>query len=323
MPSEGRVIPSHRALAPCRTPPVPIFDGHSKAPRLCSMAHERHSSRSEGVKLLSIVLAEFFVSAARLPVGGSREVVHAIPHDVPQKGHVGPSLYTLCSREVMWVFVVNREGNAMNRREKTRQGRSGARRRPGQSAREQQRFLVNRDPINAAITRFFGVPSAEQAWGQGAAGEERVGGLLNQFRQFGWTVIHDLKLGSNGANVDHLVIGPPGVFVIDAKNVSGNVWVAGSNIWVDGFSKNYVEEVEEQAMRVRKRFLAATGWASLWVQGVLVFVASTPTVKEQPSHVAVVTDDAIVSVLQRWPAKYDQAEVEELARAAMGGRIGA
>jgi hypothetical protein len=47
---------------------------------------------------------------------------------------------------------------------------------------------------------------------RGAAGEEQVGALLEELDEEGWLVIHDATLG-NG-NVDHILIGPPGVFTI-------------------------------------------------------------------------------------------------------------
>ena len=41
-----------------------------------------------------------------------------------------------------------------------------------------------------------------------------------------WTVFHDLRWpGRRFANVDHVVVGPPGVFVIDTKNWSGSITV--------------------------------------------------------------------------------------------------
>lgn len=48
--------------------------------------------------------------------------------------------------------------------------------RPGQSARERQRNLARAAPIRTFFTRLFGMNTAERAWGQGAVGEEYVGG---------------------------------------------------------------------------------------------------------------------------------------------------
>lgn len=59
---------------------------------------------------------------------------------------------------------------------------------------------------------------------RGATGEERVGALLAELGAQGWYVIHDASFG-NG-NVDHIVIGPPGVFTVETKSHPGPVRVA-------------------------------------------------------------------------------------------------
>jgi Nuclease-related domain len=67
---------------------------------------------------------------------------------------------------------------------------------------------------------------SEQArtWQRGAAGERRTARLLDRLTRDGYVVFHDLAVpGNTGANVDHLVIGPTGVFVIDSKQWSGSV----------------------------------------------------------------------------------------------------
>ena len=61
-------------------------------------------------------------------------------------------------------------------------------------------------------------------WERGAEGEEATAEALAQLPGGSWTVFHDVKWpGRRYANVDHIVVGPPGVFVIDSKNWSGDV----------------------------------------------------------------------------------------------------
>jgi hypothetical protein len=59
---------------------------------------------------------------------------------------------------------------------------------------------------------------------RGATGEEQVGGLLDPMADAGWRVIHDASLGRG--NVDHILIGPPGIFTIETKSHPGPVRVA-------------------------------------------------------------------------------------------------
>jgi len=58
---------------------------------------------------------------------------------------------------------------------------------------------------------------------RGAAGEEHVGALLEQLSDCGWQVIHDASLGRG--NVDHILIGPAGVFTLETKSHPGPVRV--------------------------------------------------------------------------------------------------
>jgi Nuclease-related domain len=66
---------------------------------------------------------------------------------------------------------------------------------------------------------------SEQArsWQRGAHGERRTARLLDRLTRDGYVVFHDLAVPDSPANVDHLVIGPSGVFVIDSKQWSGSV----------------------------------------------------------------------------------------------------
>jgi hypothetical protein len=86
-------------------------------------------------------------------------------------------------------------------------------------------------PAVAALLTVAGVgwrlrfrASAEaRAWRRGAAGERRTARLLRRLERDGYTSLHDLAVPGSAANVDHLVIGPTGVFVVDSKQYSGRV----------------------------------------------------------------------------------------------------
>ncbi len=58
---------------------------------------------------------------------------------------------------------------------------------------------------------------------RGALAEEQVGALLDTLPRDRWHVIHDATLGRG--NVDHIVIGPAGVFTIETKSHPGPVRV--------------------------------------------------------------------------------------------------
>jgi Nuclease-related domain len=58
---------------------------------------------------------------------------------------------------------------------------------------------------------------------RGATGEEYVGGLLDGLANGEWTVMHDVTFGRG--NVDHLLVGPAGVFTVETKSHPGPVYV--------------------------------------------------------------------------------------------------
>jgi Nuclease-related domain len=70
--------------------------------------------------------------------------------------------------------------------------------------------------------RFKSSPEAV-AWRQGAAGERRTARLLAPLERHGWAILHDLAVPGSRANLDHLVIGPGGVFVLDSKQYRGRL----------------------------------------------------------------------------------------------------
>ena len=61
------------------------------------------------------------------------------------------------------------------------------------------------------------------AWRRGAVGERRTARLLGPLEREGWAILHDLAVPGSRANLDHLAIGPGGVFVIDSKQYRGRL----------------------------------------------------------------------------------------------------
>ena len=58
---------------------------------------------------------------------------------------------------------------------------------------------------------------------RGASAEEHVGSLLDELPREEWHVIHDASVGHG--NVDHILIGPAGVYTIETKSHPGPVRV--------------------------------------------------------------------------------------------------
>jgi len=69
------------------------------------------------------------------------------------------------------------------------------------------------------------------AWKLGSEGEATLGRSLDRLTERGYRVFHDLAIPGSRANIDHLVVGPTGVYVIDAKNYSGRVTFSKGTLW--------------------------------------------------------------------------------------------
>jgi membrane protein implicated in regulation of membrane protease activity len=69
-------------------------------------------------------------------------------------------------------------------------------------------------------------------WDRGADGEEATARRLAALGGRRWAVLHDLGLPGARANVDHLVIGPTGLWVIDSKASAGAVRYRRGRLWV-------------------------------------------------------------------------------------------
>jgi len=73
------------------------------------------------------------------------------------------------------------------------------------------------------VLAFTVEPASTRAWAIGAAGEEKLAASLAQVD--GLQVLNDRRVPGTRGNIDHIVVAPAGVFVVDAKNHSGQVGI--------------------------------------------------------------------------------------------------
>jgi hypothetical protein len=109
-------------------------------------------------------------------------------------------------------------------------------------------------------------------WEQGAEGEVAVAGALEALPE-GWVALHDLAWpGRQRANLDHVVVGPGGVFIVDAKNWSGRIEVRDQVLLQNGRKReSTVASAAEAAIA-----LQAVVPTSAVCMGVLCFVRDEP-----------------------------------------------
>jgi hypothetical protein len=111
---------------------------------------------------------------------------------------------------------------------------------------------------------------SEQArtWQRGAQGERRTAHLLDRLTREGFVVFHDLAVPGSRANVDHLAIGPTGLFVIDSKQWTGSVHQSADGpVWHNHYPLDRtLETVRWEAQQV-SRVLGSRAAALLCVHG--------------------------------------------------------
>lgn len=151
---------------------------------------------------------------------------------------------------------------------------------------EKRRQRVEKRPLlgkvaNALMPEVTITPESQatKAWAVGAAGEERVAEVLVGVT--GIEVLHDRRVPGSKANIDHIVVGPAGVFVIDAKKYEGSIETVDKGSWLRSDWRLYVagrdrtklvEGVLGQVEIVRN--VLGDEFASVPVTGVLCFIGA-------------------------------------------------
>jgi hypothetical protein len=121
-------------------------------------------------------------------------------------------------------------------------------------------------------------PQHERAWAVGAAGERRNAARLEKLVE-GQPVafLHDRRVPGSRANIDHIAVGPTGVFVIDSKNAQGSVKVDWKGLlskrrwflYVGGRDRTAWVDAVERQVEVVRTVLGAAGYPDVPVHGAL------------------------------------------------------
>ncbi|MFJ4370594.1 nuclease-related domain-containing protein [Streptomyces chartreusis] len=129
--------------------------------------------------------------------------------------------------------------------------------------------------MTRALARILGRPADGDSWRKGRTGERRVGAELDRLRRHGWRVLHSIPLPRE-VDLDHLLIGPGGVFSVNTKNHPRKaVWVGDDAVKVNhGRPEPYARKSRAEAKRVQRVLEHYCGFA-IPVEPVLVFVGVT------------------------------------------------
>ena len=181
-------------------------------------------------------------------------------------------------------------------------------------------------PPRSRLGRLFGfdpVPMQARPCYRGALGEIAVAAIL---RELGpqWFVLNSVPLdGDEGGTVDHVVIGPPGVFAITVHNRSGReVWVGGGVFLVDWQKEQCIATAERQADRVAMLLTEAVGVPIDVAPCVVIVDPRSLTIAHPPRRVALVTPRQLRDWLTSRPPEYAAQTVALLGCMPKNGRPG-
>ncbi len=180
---------------------------------------------------------------------------------------------------------------------------------PGSAAGATTVMVERRNPLSALRSRLFGSRTGDAL---GLKGEQKVGKELAKLPE-GWRVLHRLQVTEAGADIDHIVIGPPGVITLNTKHhPKGKVKVYERTLYVDGRTQNYVWTSEQEARRAASALTDACGFR-VPTQSAVVFVdVADVQHKGRPYGVTVTTRQQLVDWLTALPAHLHPRQVEHI-----------
>ena len=153
-----------------------------------------------------------------------------------------------------------------------------------------------------------------ERWRRGAVGEAATAVLLTRLpRRF--VVLHDLRVPGSRANVDHLVIGPTGVWVVDSKSYRARLRVRRGAAWagehqVPTAAAGWEAEQVSRLVGVPVRAIVAVHGVGLRRRGIVV------------NGVPVIPAPRVCRRIRRGRRVLSRSDVSALAKAASGSLRG-
>lgn len=180
----------------------------------------------------------------------------------------------------------------------------------GAAVRAKRNEVNAQAPVFNFVARVLGVKTEERSWRVGAKGEEKVAGELSKLGD-AWHRLHAVEVGERGSDIDHVVIGPPGVFTLNTKrHPHAKAWVGERSVMINGHRTDYVRNSRFEGKRAAELLSQACGFP-VTVTPVIVFVdLDAFTVKQLPSDVHVTTRKRLLDWFNSLPPTLDVDAIE-------------
>jgi hypothetical protein len=131
--------------------------------------------------------------------------------------------------------------------------------------------------LGGVILAVVDEPQSTRAWAKGAVGEQKLAAALAGLP--GVVALHDRRVPGTRGNIDHLVIAPAGVFVVDAKHYDGRLQIrdkgglfrTDEHLYVGGRDCSRLADNMGWQVKAVETFLESVG-CTLAVKPVLCFI---------------------------------------------------
>ena len=138
-----------------------------------------------------------------------------------------------------------------------------------------------------------------RSWYSGALGEIVVAHVLAQLGEE-WTVLHAVPVGSGNSDIDHVILGPGGIYTITIKNHSGEkIWIGGSTFLVNGYKQEHMRASAHAAERASRLLSSVTGRPVIVTPLIVVVNPASITTGRKRPRVTVLPSN----MLKRWLVK--------------------
>jgi hypothetical protein len=161
-------------------------------------------------------------------------------------------------------------------------------------------------------------PAHIERWRQGAEGERATARALRPLTRSGWILINDVQ--RDRGNIDHVLVGPAGVFVLETKNLSGLVSVANDVLSLrhrvdpdDGYVLDRVGVATRGQAASLQAQLRGAGVRPGWLQPVVVIWADFEQRSVQSHRTLWIHGKQLRTHLQALPPKLADDEVRAIA----------
>jgi len=162
-------------------------------------------------------------------------------------------------------------------------------------------------------------PGWIENWQSGAWGEEATAKALRPLEKAGWIVLHDLPAGRG--NIDHIAVGPSGVYLLDSKRLGGAVSVDDKGVTVRrlddpdlAYQHTGSSHVLSLARQTHHRVLGTTR-IKTWVTPVMVLWSEFPQGVAEKDRCFYVHGEELVAWLQSQPQTIAPSRIEQVAHA--------